>query len=286
VPPAEVVATVLAAPDDRLDYARAKIAFDEIVDPTINSAAVQRELARLTNAASELAGASEDYKVKLGAVRRAIYDAGAWNGGRPFIYDPDDPLGRNLHHKLLSDYLISRRGNCVSMPVLFLILADRLGVKGIALANAPLHDLIRFTDPAGRTFNIETTSGAHNARDEWYRQQMPMGDRALQSGIYLRSLTRREAIADLATVVVDYLIAEGRSEEAIAVSEVILKNYPRDAYAMVKEGTAYGQLLETEFTRRFPTPALIPSTLRPRYFMLAEKNQELFARAEALGWQP
>jgi hypothetical protein len=31
--------------------------------------------------------------------------------------------------------------------------------------------------------NLETTSGGHPARAIWYRQQMPMPDRAVESGL-------------------------------------------------------------------------------------------------------
>ncbi len=283
---ASVVGAVLAVPDTELDYARAKLAFDRIIDPTADVPPLSSELDHLTKAANDLAGSNADEHRKLAAVRQVIYEPGAWNDNRPFIYDPKDPLGRNPHHKLLVDYLTTRQGNCISMPILFLILADRMGLKGVALANAPLHDFVRYTDTTGRTFNIETTSGGHVSRDEWYRQQMPMTDRSVESGIYLRSLTRREAVADMATTVIDYLLSEKRFGDAIEVSEVILRNYPHDTYAMVKEGTAYAGLIDQEYAKRYPTSDLIPPSLLPRYQMLNQRNQELFDAAEALGWQP
>src|SRR6185295_18483907 len=109
---------------------------------------------------------------------RAIYEVGAWNYGRAFGYDHADPFGRILANRLLFTYLRTRQGNCISMPTLFLIVADRMGLN-VHLATAPLHMFVRYTDPQGADHNLETTSGGHEARDALYRQNFPMTDRAI-----------------------------------------------------------------------------------------------------------
>jgi hypothetical protein len=86
--------------------------------------------------------------------------------------------------------------------------------------------------------------------------------------------------------VVDFLMIEGRFQEAIEVAEVILQPYSRDGYTTVKLGTAYAELMRVEFLERFPTLATIPPALRQRYMMLAQQNQLAFEAAEALGWEP
>ena len=113
-----------------------------------------------------------------------------------------------------------------------------------------------------------------------------MSDRAIASGIYMRTLTKRESIAVMASTVLDYLMDQRRYRDAVEVAEVILAANPRDVYAMVKKGTALAELLRVEFVERYPTPALIPPELRTRYQMLAEQNATAFRHAEALGWSP
>jgi hypothetical protein len=61
-------------------------------------------------------------RVKVEALKKYLYVAGPWNDNRPFQYDLDDPLGQNIRNKLLSSYLDSHKGNCVSMPSLFVVL--------------------------------------------------------------------------------------------------------------------------------------------------------------------
>jgi regulator of sirC expression with transglutaminase-like and TPR domain len=283
--PAAIVHGVLSLPDDQLDYGRAKLAFDGIVDPSLNVDAVWAELDRLAQSATALAGAGASQAAKLSALRRVIYESGTWNGGRPFAYDHADPLGRNIRNKLISTYLTTRRGNCVSMPILFLIVGERMGLN-LGLSTAPLHIFLRHTDEGGREINLEATSGALPARTLWYRQNLPMTDRAIESGLYMRTLTRREAVAHMASTLVDFLMSEGRYREAIEVGELIVQHYPRDGYTLVKVGTPYAELMRVEVLERFAPPAPVPAALRERFLFLARQNQRPFEMAEALGWEP
>jgi regulator of sirC expression with transglutaminase-like and TPR domain len=282
--PGAAVGAVLSLPDSQLDYGRAKLAFDRIIDPSIEADATHAEVESLAAHATALAGPRATDAAKLAALRRVIYESGAWNGNRPFSYDLADPLGQNVRNKLLSTYLATRRGNCVSMPILFLLVGERMGLN-LSLSTAPIHVFVRYTDPAGREMNLETTSGGHPARTLWYRQRMPMSDRAVESGLYLRTLTRREAVALMATTVMEFLMTEGRFQEAVEVAEVILQHYPRDGHTMVKLGSAFAELMRTEFVELYPDPALIPPALRARYALLAQRNRQMFQAAEALGWE-
>jgi regulator of sirC expression with transglutaminase-like and TPR domain len=186
---------------------------------------------------------------------------------------------------LLSTYIRTRKGNCVSMPTLFLIVADRMGLT-VGLGAAPLHLFVRYSDPEAIQHNLEATSGGHEARTLWYRQNLPMTDRAIESGIYMRTLSRRETVAAMATVVMDFLLAERRYQEAQDVADAILAASPRDVHAMVNKGNAAGHLMQTEYHERYPDPALVPPALLPRYRLLAEANERAFREAEALGWTP
>jgi len=240
---------------------------------------------RLAEGANALAGAGASQAAKLSALRRVFYQSGAWNEGRPFAYDHADPLGQNVPNKLISTYLATRRGNCVSMPILVLIVGERMGLN-LGLSTAPLHIFLRHTDETGREINLEATSGALPARTLWYRQNLPMTERAIESGLYMRTMTRRDAAAHMASTVVDFLMGEGRFQEAIEVGELILQHYPRDGYTLVKVGTAYAELMRIEFLERFPPPAPVPAALQQRFLFLARQNQRTFETAEALGWEP
>lgn len=277
------VEAVLSLPEEELDYARAKIAFDRIIDPSIDEGWVLAELERLTEKARQLAGSSTGDAAKLNALRKLIYKSGPWNGNRPFRYDHKG--FKALRGKLLSHYLRTRRGNCVSMPILFLILADRLGLK-VALSLAPQHVLVRYHPNSGNPLNLETTSGADPAREAWYRQIMPMTDRSIQSGFYLRSLPKREGAALMATTILEHYAEQQRFQEMLPLSALLLRHNPRDGLTWVKQGHASYSMVWHEYLKPYPSPFLIPPHLRPRFDELSRIDLNAYRNARALGWEP
>lgn len=287
VPPVDRVAAVgaiLSLSEAQLDYAQAKLALDRLVDPAIDVGAVTAEQDALASRSLQLAASATDDGAKLAALRRLLYQSGPWNGWRPFAYDHANIRGADVRVKLLSHYLETRLGDCVSMPVLFLILADRLGLD-VALAQAPNHLFVRHTDATGLVTNFETTSGANPARDEWIRQVRPMGARAIESGLYMRTLSRREGVAVMATTLLQHLMETRRYEEAIGVAEAILRHHPRDGLTLANQGNAWFHLLKREFLDRYPAPSLIPPHLRPHFHFLRERGLAAFSAARALGWR-
>ncbi|PSJ51077.1 hypothetical protein C7I84_27740 [Mesorhizobium ephedrae] len=285
---ADFVQALLDARADDLGFARAKLAVDKVVDPSIDDAAALAELDRMAATIRKMLAmlppepAATDIE-KLKALRAFIYEAGWWNDNRPFQYDLSDPLGQKPGSQLLTTYLATRKGNCVSMPMLLLALGERLGLD-MTLSTAPLHLFVKWTD-GGKTWNLEATSGGGFARDEHYRKQLPMTDEAVRNGVYLKTLTRREALSVMATAVLDRLIAAERFDEAVEVADMLIEAYPANAYALVKKGTAYYRLLERDIIKKYPRESDIPADKITYANELYQANRDAFAKAEALGWR-
>lgn len=284
IDPVAIVRTLLATPESKIDFARAKLTIDKLVDPQVDVASGLAQIDRMAEIVSKMAGTNAGPIQKLGAVRRFIYVDGEWNGHRPFQYDLNDPLGQRLANKLLPIYIATRRGNCVSMPILFVIVADRLGVHA-TISTAPLHVFAKYVDDRrGKVYNLETTSGGYPERDAWLRQNFPMTDEAVKNGVYLKTLSRREAVAVMAELLLEHDMQERHYRAVIDMAELILEFYQNDVNAMLAEGTAYAHLIDVEFRQRYPDPQNIPRKLKPVYQTYARKNEELFDRALALGW--
>jgi regulator of sirC expression with transglutaminase-like and TPR domain len=282
---AAVILSLLDEPEERIDFAKAKLTIDRLVDHKIDVALWQARIDQMVQTAKTMAGPNATAIQKLTAVRRFIYENGEWNGHRSFKYDLTDPLGTKIVNKLLPTYIETRRGNCVSMPALFIILADRLGVH-VTASTAPFHVFVKFVDDtSGKTYNLETTSGGYPARDTWFRQKMPMTDEAIKNGLYMKTLTKKESVAVMAELLLEHDADMKRYHEIIDVAEVILKYYPNDVDAMLAEGTAYAHLMDTEFKLKFPNPNDMPPHLVPVYKSYERKNNDLFDRALALGWR-
>ncbi|WP_052272535.1 hypothetical protein [Leisingera sp. ANG-M7] len=154
----------------------------------------------------------------------------------------------------------------------------------MAPALAPLHVLVKFTDDQGVTHNLEATSGAGRARDQHYRDLLPITDQALANGLYLAPLDAEQSVAVIAAVVLDGLMARGDYREAMAVADVLLAHNPQFAYALVKKGTAAYRILEAEFYARYPEVEDVPQDRRAELMRLQQVNRGAFEWAEAMGW--
>ncbi|MFD2051740.1 transglutaminase family protein [Mesorhizobium calcicola] len=288
--PATFVRILLDAREGETDFARAKLAVDRFIDPSVDEAAALAEIDGMVATVNKMLGtlppdAASTSMEKMKALRTFLYEGGWWNNGRPFQYDLSDPCGQQPGAQLLSNYLATRKGNCVSMPALFLALGERLGLN-LTLSTAPLHVFVKFTDDAtGKTWNLETTSGAGFTRDIWYRQKLEITDKAIVNGVYLKTLSRREALSIIATAVLDNLTTTGRYDEAIAVADVLIEAYPANAYPLVKKGTAYYRLLDANIIKKYPKQSDIPADKIAYANDLYRANQDAFAKAEALGWR-
>ena len=108
-------------------------------------------------------------------------------------YDGTD--SRNLFlHGILSGH----GGTCVTLPVLYAAIGRRLGYP-LKISHAKEHSFVRWEEPGGERFNIEATSdGFCTYDDAYYRTRpLPLTDREIANGYYLRSLTPREELATL-----------------------------------------------------------------------------------------
>jgi len=275
----------LHLPDERIGYAEAKILVDSMIDPGIDTSNVLRELDAWERAVRSNIPPHPTSRRILAALLQTLYEPGPWNQERPFSYDLSDPLGRNQKNKQLAVYLESRKGNCVSMPILFVILGQRLGL-GVALATAPHHVLVKFTDDTGQTWlNVEATAGGFKA-DSSYVRETGISESAILGGTYLRPLTPREGVGVIAGSLMEHYAKNRRADELMVVADMVLSVNPRDPVATVWKANAYYLQLQERYVRRYPSPGDIPEGQLADYHRLSRENFAWFAKAEALGWRP
>ena len=279
-----IIRASLATPPDKIDFARAEMTFEKLVDPSIDMDIMLGQIDRMTGAVRIMAGPKASTADKLAALKTYIYQPGPWNDFKPYSYDFTDLYGRDYTHALVSRYLTTRRGNCVSMPFLFVMLGDRLGLK-VTAAMATRHIFVKYTDDAGKTVNLETTSGANPARDMWLRQIIPMSDDAVTSGAYMSPLTRKQTLTVMVAIVLESDRAKNRYAETEAVAEVLLQSYPKFIQAMIFRADALERMIDSEFVAKYASPELIPPVLRARYLKLAREDRASLDSAAALGWR-
>lgn len=252
---ADAVRAVIVVPEEQIDFAKAKLAVDRIVDRKLQPKKALAQIETMRRAVLALAGPSPSEAQKLSALRKYLYDSGTWNDRKPFGYDLADPYGAKISNKLLSNYLESRRGNCVSMPILLMILGNRLGLK-MTLAVAPRHIFVKYTEAASaKTYNLEATSGGYPARDAWYRQNMSMSEDAIRTGLYMKALSNRQTLALMSGVVMELLMEEERFQEAAKVADVIVEFHPTDVGAILTQGIAAMEQIDRRIQGLYPNPS-------------------------------
>lgn len=273
---------LIETPENRVDLAKAKVTIDRMIDPKIVAAATLRQLDGLAAGIGARFPAGATAQAKMELLVTSLSQPGAWNDHRPFSYDLNDPFGKDIHNKLLSTYLATRKGNCVSMPILLVILGQKLGLN-MTLAAAPEHVLAKFRNDQGQWINIEATSFG-TKRDASYQQELEISPNAIANRIYLAPLSRRGAVGVMLGTLMEFYGQEGQQERRIAVAALALQANPKDVSAMLQTGNAYFRTMRARYMEKYPSPAEIPLSQRADYQSLLQNNELWFSKAEALGW--
>ena len=112
----------------------------------------------------------------------------------PVNYDFDDYMGHEDWTKMFVKKLLeSNSGQCHSLPLLYLILADEIGAKA-QLSYSPNHTYIKFQDDNGKWHNIELTNGMLTT-DAFVLQSGYIKAEALQNKIYMQPLKEKQLIS-------------------------------------------------------------------------------------------
>lgn len=279
----QAIRKILELPEEKIDLASVKVSIDHMIDPSINVENTLKQLEAMTEAIRAGFPTNASSRDKLEVLRSYVYKAGPWNGHRPFQYDLSDPYGSDIRNKLLSTYLATRKGNCISMPFLFIVLGQKLGID-LTASTAPLHVFVKYRDEAGTHYNLEATSGAGFTRDAWIQKQLPMTEQALANGIYMQPLTKKETVALMAGTLLELYSDQGKDESAVALEKLTLQYYPKDVSAMLNASTSYSRLRTRHFVSKYARKADIPGEKLP-YFEELEHGMLFWRnRAEALGW--
>lgn len=282
----KTVRAILEQPESQMDLASVKLTIDHMIDPATDKAAA---LKRLDEMASEVKasfplGASN--LVKFKTLRDYLYQPPPLSGRRPFVYNLEDD--RSPRAKLLSVYLATHKGNCVSMPLLFVVLGQKLGIP-VTITTAPAHFYVKFRGDNGNWYGVETTSGGGWAEDDWQKAQFPtMTPKAIANGVYMQPLTKKETAATIAEALLENYENQHSveaDEARIKLALLILDYYPKDIAVMAHAYFGYLGLKRRLFVEKYPQPSDIPVNLRPQFEQIENGWLHWGNKAKALGYQ-
>lgn len=114
----------------------------------------------------------------------------------PFKYDFEDYFGYEDWTKMFVEKaLATNSGQCHSLPLLYLILAEEIGARA-QLAYSPRHSYVKFQDDDGKWHNVELTNGMMTT-DAFVLQSGYIKAEALQNEIYMMPLNQKELLSHI-----------------------------------------------------------------------------------------
>jgi regulator of sirC expression with transglutaminase-like and TPR domain len=282
----KIVRSLLEQPESQIDLANVKLSVDKMIDPAIDKAALLKQLDNMAEDIKATFPIGANSLTRFKVLRDYLYRPAPLSGKQPFVYNLEDD--RNPKAKLMSVYLATHRGNCVSMPLLFVILGQKLDIP-VTISTAPAHLFMKFRGDNGNWYGVEATNGGGWADDDFLKKQHPMlSQKAIDSGIYLQPLTRKETAAVIADSLLETyeLHRSNVADEArIKIADLVLKHYPKNINAMMHAYLTYKALWQREFVDKYPNSSDIPPQLLPRFELLDKGWQYWAHKAVSLGFQ-
>jgi hypothetical protein len=153
---------------------------------------------------------------------------------KPYQYDFDDFKGENDWTKMfVSKLLKTGKGQCHSLPLLYLIFAEELKTKAW-LSLAPEHSFVIFSDNALKNFYFYETTNGNSVTDNFMLESGFITSQALKNKIYLDTLDQNGLIAScLADLIMGYTDKFGYDEFMASMVESLLKIYPNSIQGQI-----------------------------------------------------
>ena len=166
----------------------------------------------------------------------------------PFRYDFDDVFGnQEISNMFVSKLLITRKGNCHSLPYLYKILCEELGTTA-NLALAPNHIYIKHQNKKNGWYNTELTSGIF-PNDAWLMASGFIHVDAIKNGVYMKALNNKESIAlvmmDLADAY-QKVFPNNNGSFLLKCSEMALSVFPNLTSALIMRAEMHKKEIEKE----------------------------------------
>ncbi len=177
----------------------------------VDPAAVEKEISRLAGKLIDALGEEKSPREVVSALNRILFVE------EGFTYDC---VAGNPDNYLLHRVIARRRGNCLGLTALYLLLAERLSLP-LHGVYVPSHCFVRYED-AGVRINIETGEKGAEWEDERYLREFQLA----REWPYMRSLGRKEMIAVYLKSFGAAYSRKGREDHALRLYREAAAFYP------------------------------------------------------------
>jgi len=271
---------ILELPEDKIDIATAMLTIDKIIDPSVD---INKYLKEIDALLVEIKKQSVDPRGDFIVIKKILYEEGPWNNYKPYKYNLEDPFGKDITNHLLSHYLDTKIGNCVSMPMLYYIICRKLGFEAY-ISTAPSHMFVQ-TIGGTQFYGIETTRKGRTWKLEDFIMQWDISEKEKANNLYYQRFTKKEIISELLNQAVVYYMNTKQYKKGVKTADLALKYMPNNYMVMLNKAAIYGNLIDDKIY----ISGIISSNIKNKdgYYKLLELEQKkLRNTVDNLGYRP
>jgi hypothetical protein len=221
---------------------------------------------------------SDTLKIKPTGTEKAITNY-------PIKYDLDDYKSEtNYDSHFVTKLMKSGKGQCYSMPLYYLVLAEQIGASA-SLSFSPRHSFIKIQDEKGAWYNLELTCNAILS-DAHYMNNSYIKAEAIRNRIYLEPLNKKDVVAGmLLELAMGYYEKYGLDDFYLKCVDTSLAFSKKDINAYIMKAV-YEERLTLTLARLLEAPK--PEIMKeksPRAYSHYEKMQALYKQIDGMGYE-
>jgi hypothetical protein len=202
----------------------------------------------------------------------------------PYQYDFKDYRGDKDWTKMfVTKLLLTGKGQCHSMPLLYLILAEQLKAKA-SLALAPDHCYIQFPSKDGNLYNFETTQGKA-VTDNAIMMSGFINSTAVKNKVYMDTLSSKQLLAFCLVDLAQGFIGKfGYAEFAATIIDKALNIDPNNIMALMMKADMKTYAFEYN-VNIIGRPPIDKLAQYPGVYKLYLELQDLYVQIDKSGHQ-
>ena len=204
----------------------------------------------------------------------------------PISYDFVDYLGQKSYAQMFVFKLLkSNKGQCHSLPLLYKIIADELGIKS-HIAFAPMHSYIQHPDGKGNLIHLELTNTAY-VNVSTYFQTGYIKQNAVKSGVFLTPLDDAQTLVYCLTDLANqYALINPIDPDnfVLETAHYALSKFPNFFSARILMANVHTYRFNYEM-KRAGSPSIEIVKTNPYYTRLYNNMMQSYNDLDALGYE-
>lgn len=203
----------------------------------------------------------------------------------PITYDFEDYMGReDWSNMFVSKVLKTNSGQCHSLPLLYLILAEELGADA-SLSFSPAHSYIQFQDKNGVWVNVELTNNMMTS-DAFILESGFVKAEAVANGLYMDRMQKSDVIAyQLYDLAKGYMIKYGMDKFVLQCLDKALEHDPNNVNALALKSDYCTLLLNYQLQQIGTPPLEVLKQQYPRAYATLRQRDQMYDMMDQLGYE-